>query len=118
MQPLAKDLSEIPDNRLKLWSIVQKITQTFWKRWRDEYLVTMQQRHKWFRAEPNIAVGDLVLVMNEDLPPTKWLMGRVVSVQDAEDGLVRSCTVRTATTELKRPVQKLCLLPVREEQQN
>lgn len=117
VQPLSKDLSEIPDDRLKLWSIIQKMTQTFWKRWQNEYLTTMQQRRKWFRAEPNLQVGDLVLLMNENMPPSKWSMGRVISTHTAEDGLVRSCTIRTATTELQRPVQKLCLLPVREHAQ-
>lgn len=112
VQPLTKDLSDVPPNRLRLWSIVQRTTQAFWKRWHEEYLTTMQQRRKWFRAEPNIAVGDLVLLMNENMPPAKWLMARVIAIHTAEDGLVRSCTVRTATTELQRPVQKLCLLPV------
>lgn len=115
MQPLAKDLSEIPENRLKLWSMVQKVTQDFWKRWQEEYLVTLQRRRKWFRVESNLLIGDLVLITNENQPPAMWVMGRITDVYTGEDGLVRSCKVRTANTELVRPVQKLCLLPLRAE---
>lgn len=115
VQPLSRDLSEVPENRLKLWCLVQKMTQDFWNRWNEEYLLTMQCRRKWFRAKPNLEIGDLVLISNENQPPAMWAMGRIISVSVGQDGLTRSCRVRTATTQLDRPVQKLCLLPVRSE---
>lgn len=116
VQPFDRDMSDVPVRRLKLWSIVQKTTQDFWKRWQDEYLSTLQQRHKWYRAVPNIVQGDIVVIKNENQPPAMWLLGRVIDVQIGSYGLTRSCTVRTATTELNRPVQKLCLLPVRAQE--
>jgi hypothetical protein len=54
----------------------------------------------------NVKLGDLVLLM-EETPPTLWRMGRVDAVHPGADGLVRSVTVKTATTKLKRPIVKL-----------
>ncbi|XP_017470374.1 PREDICTED: uncharacterized protein LOC108362054 [Rhagoletis zephyria] len=31
------------------WQLIASIRQHFWKRWRDEYLVRLQQRSKWLR---------------------------------------------------------------------
>ncbi|EZA62955.1 hypothetical protein X777_11971 [Ooceraea biroi] len=54
----------------------------------------------------------MVLLRNPLLPPCKWELGRVIRCHPGEDGLVRVVTVKTATSEFKRPLGKLCLLPV------
>lgn len=59
-----------------------------------------------------IKEGTLALLIDERLPPSKWLLGRVVRTHTGADGLVRVVTIRTATTEFKRPITKLCPLPI------
>lgn len=54
----------------------------------------------------NVAAGDLVLLMEESSPAT-WKMGRVAELHAGKDGLVRSVTVKTATSSFKRPIVKL-----------
>lgn len=71
----------------------------------------MQQRPRWQRAVENLSVGQLVIIRQDNLPPTKWLLGRIEAIHPGTDGLVRVATVRTQNSTLKRPVVKLCPLP-------
>lgn len=109
------DVSDIKINRLSRWQRVQQIHQHFWKRWQAEYLSTLQQRFKWVQKRANFQKDDLVLVHDEQLPPAKWKLGRIVDVHPGADLLVRVVTVRTMSGELKRPIVKLSpLLPCSE----
>jgi len=87
----------------------------FWRRWSTEYLQRFQTTSKWLQPNSNLRSGSLVLIADERLPPARWPLARVVDLHPGIDGLVRVASVRTATgTIFKRPVVKLCLLPVAE----
>ena len=45
------------------WKQAQYLADIFWKRWILWYLPTLQVKQKWLRPRPNLAVGDLVLVV-------------------------------------------------------
>lgn len=60
----------------------------------------------------NVEVGDMVVIKEDNLPPSKWLLGRVTETFAGEDGLVRKVIVRTATTSLTRPITKISILPI------
>ncbi|CAG7784723.1 unnamed protein product [Allacma fusca] len=106
------DLTDLKINRLSRWQLCQQITQEFWKRWHTEYLATLQQRPKWASEEDNIKIGTLVLIKDDRLPSLKWKLGRVTEVHPGKDNLVRVVTLKTSEGELKRPVAKLCPLPL------
>lgn len=97
--------------------MVQQLVQGFWKRWRTEYLQSLQVRHKWSQTEENLQVGDLVLIREDYEKPLAWSWGRILLLHTGLDGLVRVATVKTATAEMKRPIHKLCLLPGQREVQ-
>ncbi|XP_054721417.1 uncharacterized protein LOC129231194 [Uloborus diversus] len=99
-------------NHLTRWQLTQRLLQHFWKRWSSEYVTRLQQRPKWFSRKPNLKVGDLVLVKNENLPPLKWRLGRISEVFPGKDGCVRVAAVKTSDGLLKRPIVKLCKLPM------
>lgn len=99
-------------NVLRRWQLIQKMHQDFWRKWHLEYMHTLQQRHKWSDAQPNIAIGTLVLIANEQCSPMKWRLGRVTQLHAGADKICRVVTLRTATGECKRPVVKLCILPM------
>ena len=61
----------------KQWRQAQFLADCFWKRWMREYIPTLQQRHKWVREKGNLAIGDLVLVVDDNSPRGRWLLGRV-----------------------------------------
>lgn len=57
-------------------------------------------------------VGELVLIVEDNLPPAKWAIGRIIDVHPGDDGRVRVVTLRTKTSTFKRAVVKLARLPI------
>lgn len=92
------------------WKQIQYLTDIFWKRWCKEYLTQLQERQRWFSTGRNFAVGDIVMIVDETSPRNSWPLGRVVETFPDRKGLVRQVKVRTKSSELCRPVTKLCLL--------
>ena len=54
--------------------------------------------------------GDLVLITCESTPGGLWPKVLVTEVKKGCDGLVRSASVKTRSTEFTRPITKLVLL--------
>lgn len=114
--PPDEDVTEVQPNRLRHWKYVQLLTQSFWKRWKNEYLSQLQFRRKWITPTKTLKINDLVISKEECTAPTKWKLGRIVEVHPGSDGIVRVVTVRLASGSImKRPVVKLCPLPIENE---
>lgn len=93
-----------------------KMLESFWKSWSSDYLSSLLPRKKWCKQIENIEIGQMVLMKDENLSPSKWLLGIVHEVLPSKDGLVRSVKIRTAKNKIfTRAVQKLCLLPVKSQ---
>ena len=70
----------------------------------------MQNRQfKCLKEKRNLEVGDIVLIV-EDLPRNKWLMGRITETFPGKAQLVRSVKVKHSTGKLMRPKQKVYVL--------
>ena len=96
----------------KRWKSVQYLANEFWRRWKKEYLIIMQDRQKWQEKKRNFLVGDIVLVKEEDLPRNQWKTGRIMEVIVSKDGLVRVANIRLTPcgTVLQRSITKFVLL--------
>ena len=94
------------------WKYIQHLTDLFWKKFLNTYLVELQKRAKWLKTKPNLKVGDLVLLAEEGTPRSVWPLGRVIHVKPGRDGLIRSVRIRTKLNELVRPVTKVIPLEV------
>lgn len=96
------------------WKRVQALAETFWARWRREYLSTLQSRQKWHTKRSNLKEGDVVLLKDKQARRNEWPMGRVVKVYQSNDGLVRKVDVKVAShlpaKTYLRPVSELVLL--------
>lgn len=99
-------------NRLTRFQYLQKLVQEFWDIWSHEYLNRLQQRPKWKKEQPNLKIGQLVLIKEDTLPPAKWALGRITRTFPGKDNLVRSVEVKCKSTIVTRPIHKLCLLPI------
>lgn len=110
--PPAPSLLEIRENRLSRWQLVQRCSEGFWKSWSSDYLHTLQQRPKWRIVQRLAKVGQIVLLRNSLAPPCQWELGRITACHPGDDGLTRVVTVKTCRSEYKRPLTKLCFLPV------
>ncbi|XP_061717739.1 uncharacterized protein LOC133525497 isoform X1 [Cydia pomonella] len=97
---------------LHRWQLTQKIMQQFWRKWSQEYLTTLYQRYKWTKVTPEPQVGDVVLVKEDDLPPSMWLYGLVQEKHPGPDNVTRVVTLKCKHSKLMRPVSKLIVLPV------
>jgi hypothetical protein len=84
--------------------------EQFWRRWVAEYLTTLRQRSKWIETQRSLRIGDLVLIVDNNLPRRMWPLARVTGVDVGRDGLVRSASVETNSGTFVRPIVKLCLL--------
>lgn len=110
------DVRHIAMGRLSRFQLIQKIVQDFWHNWSGEYLARLQQRPKWKKPHENVQVGQLVLLMEDNIPPSQWNLARIVKVFPGKDGLIRCVEVAKSENHKKviisRPINKICLLPV------
>ena len=106
------NLEIIPNSRLSMWQQMQKMFVSFWKRWSQQYLNTLQLRNKWHTKTPNILINQLVLISDKNAPPLTWQLGRIVKIHPGSDRLVRVVSIKTQKGEIVRSVQKIAPLPI------
>lgn len=105
-------LEDEKTTRLSRWQLLRKMLDSLWSKWSTEYLQRFHSTYKWNEVTTPIKQGSMVLIVDERYPPAKWPLGRVVQVHPGQDGLIRVVTVKTKMSEYKRPITKLCLLPI------
>jgi hypothetical protein len=109
------DITEVKTNRLSRWQLVERMRQLFWRRWTREYLSRLQARSKWRNPDTTPAVGSLVLIADDELPPLRWNLARITELHLGKDGLPRVASLKTKNGATKRSVHKLCVLPLERE---
>ena len=105
-------LLKLIESRLSNWQLIQRMMQQFWQTWTTQYLQRLQSISKWHHPSHEIKVGSMVLLTDERSPPSKWPLVRVTQLHPGTDNLTRVVTLKTATTQLTRPIAKLAILPV------
>ena len=71
-----KESPEVPLSTLRRWHLCQNLTRHFWKRWAEEYIIELNKYTKWFHKSINVAVGDIVLLRDTVIFPTRWPLAR------------------------------------------
>lgn len=99
---------------LSRWQHIQKLCEQFCLRWQREYLQQLQSRTRWKEGEDTTRVGDLVFIIEDNLPLLRWKLGSVEELYPGDDGLVRVVTIHTPTGNYKRAVKKMCALPYKD----
>ena len=109
--------SELPPRiLLQSWRHVRNLVDGFWRRWRREYVTSLQQRRKWTGNRRNVVVGDVVLI-SENAPRDEWNLARIIETFPDREGNVRRVRLRTKKKkELERHVNSLVLLEAVGEQ--
>ena len=77
-----------------------------------EWLPSLGAHSKWRQDRPDVAVGDVVLVVSSEGQRGHWPIGRVTAVYPGPDGRVRTTDVLIAGQTYRRPVVRLCPLGV------
>jgi len=92
------------------YKFVQRLAGEVWEEWIRHYMPTLMARHKWQHLQRNLKVGDVVLLVDQNQPRNRWLMGRIGDVIKGRDGLVRRVVVKTNHGEYERPITRCVLL--------
>ena len=109
--PLPPDIFQESDLYVRRrWRQVQYLSDIFWKRWSKEYLHTLQTRQKWTKPMRDAKCGDIVLVMEENLPRNQWCLGRIQEVVHSTDGHVRRVSLKVKNGIMERPIGKTITL--------
>ncbi|XP_043475035.1 uncharacterized protein LOC122506784 [Leptopilina heterotoma] len=108
------DLRNILTNRHSCWELAQQMRQHFWSRWHKEYINELLSRSKWQSQtdQTNIKLGTMVMVKDDDLPPMKWKLARIIELHPGDDGIVRTVTIKSASGVYKRALRNLYPLPI------
>lgn len=85
---------------------------SFWKRWQKDYLLGLSALKKWRKqGEEMIKVGDVVLIIEQDMPKNSWKIARVLEVNTNEKGQVRSAKLKVPNGKpIHRSIRQLALL--------
>ena len=99
-------------NTHKRFQYVQTIVNNFWTRFIAEYIPKLiaTGRSKWQEMKYQVKKNDIVLIVENNVPRGKWNLGRVLEVFPGKDGVVRNLRLKTQNGELKRSIQKCCIL--------
>ncbi|GFS80411.1 dual 3',5'-cyclic-AMP and -GMP phosphodiesterase 11 [Trichonephila clavipes] len=80
---------ELKENALKKWQRITRLVQLIWNKWHRCYLSELQQRKKWQFKKQNVKVGDLVVLIEDNMPTFKWPLGRITEIYSGSDALIR-----------------------------
>ena len=98
----------------KQWRQSQAIAEVFWVSWLREYVPELLPRRKWQRNTDPIAIGDIVIIVDDNFPRNLWLTGLVEEIYPGVDGKTRVAKVRTKINTYLRPVHKLIPLATKD----
>ncbi|XP_065094079.1 uncharacterized protein LOC135714624 [Ochlerotatus camptorhynchus] len=110
--PAEPSLENVKASRLTRWQHLQLMREQFWRAWSRDYLNTLQLRKKNRQEKPNIREDMIVLLHDRNQPPLNWKLGRIVAVYPGTDGLVRAVDVFVNGTTYRRPINKVSILPI------
>ncbi|XP_066259137.1 uncharacterized protein [Euwallacea similis] len=111
------EVGDVTISRLSRYERLLQLQQQFWNRWSRDYLTNLQTRSRWKKPkDKSIAIGSLVLLAEDNLPPLRWSLARVVQLHEGKDKVVRVVTVRLPNGNTsKRTLSKVCPLPINDD---
>ena len=104
------DVTEIEEHDLrKRAKYLKKCKDQVWRRWREEYLRGLRERHNLThnQKENKLNVGDVMIIKGDEKNRSKWKIGIVTDLIIGRDGLVRGARLRAGRDHLERAVEHL-----------
>ena len=86
-----------------------KCKDAMWRRWSNEYLRGLRERHnqKHKKSSFTVAKGDVVIIQSDERNRWKWPVGVVEELYKGRDGVVRAVKLCAGKTFLERAVNQL-----------
>lgn len=108
--PTANDV-DYSKERLPRFHRLEQLRRGFWQRWSKEYISQLQERAKWRNKVDVLKLNTLVLLKEDNLPPLKWRLGRIVALYPGADNISRVADIKTAGGVIRRRAfSKICPL--------
>lgn len=98
------------------WRHSQVLADNFWTAFIRDYLPSLQDRQKWRRDGKELMVGQVVLIVDPQLPRALWPVGTVTETLAGPDGKIRTARVKVQEKSYTRPVIRLIPLPQFEDE--
>ena len=119
----------IASDARKQLSNLQQIVSHINKRFYNEYILALRERHHYERQShhlhlQNVSIGDIVLVKDVNMPRLCWKKGLITKLIKGNNGLVRGVSLDTvvSTTNkmqcINRPLQHIIHLELKDIQQS
>ena len=108
--PGDSDAENIEDKDLrKRAKFLNKYKDDIWKRWRNEYLRGLRERHnmKHSGKESSIKEGDVVIIKGDVPNRYKWKLGVVSKLINGRDGVLRGAKLQCGRDHLERAIEHL-----------
>ena len=92
-EPVVNSATEDVNAGQNQWLKTQNRINKFWGSFRKDYLFILHQRAKWRKSETKIAIGDLVIIVDESLARNHWKLGQIKNIHSV-GAHVRTVNVR------------------------
>ena len=88
---------------------LRKCKDAMWKRWTNEYLRGLRERHNLQHKQAcgRVERGDVVIIKDENRDRNKWKLGIVEECIQGRDGIVRAVKLRAGKGHLERAIKQL-----------
>ena len=113
-QPEVKSASEDADSARNSWRRAQSRINSFWRNWKRDYLSLLHSRSKWRKTKDNLAVGDLVILVDDCVERGQWKMARVVGTPSSDEHVRRVEVIRQDGKIIQRDRVKIVKLELDE----
>ncbi|KAI8432406.1 hypothetical protein MSG28_004803 [Choristoneura fumiferana] len=101
----------VPERSMKTrYQLIETLRESFWTRWKNEYLKELQRKTKWRHPYKNIKEGAMVVFKDDNQPPTRWKLARVHRLYPGKDGVCRVADFRTIRGVERRALNRVCPL--------
>jgi hypothetical protein len=107
---LESNVGDIQEDLRKRAKFIKKCKENAWKRWRNEYLKSLRERHNMkckVEARLPLIAGDVVIIKGEEKNRNLWKIGVVTDLFTGKDGVCRAARVRCGKVILERALQHL-----------
>ncbi|XP_057704715.1 uncharacterized protein LOC130923208 [Corythoichthys intestinalis] len=93
------------------WKHSQLLADHFWSTFIRHYLPCLQERQKWRKDGKQLSAGQVVLIVDPQLPRSLWPVGKVTQTHPGVDDRIRTATVQVKDRQYLRPVSRLVQIP-------
>eukprot|EP00794_Sanderia_malayensis_P021100 gene21100-23160_t len=110
---------DVEDERLayiKREKYLQKCKDQMWSRWTSEYVKALRERHTHQKkANSTVKEGEVVIIKGDEKNRGFWKLGKVTSLIQGKDGIVRGVKLRAGKGIMERPLQHIYPLAIKTE---